>query len=246
MPPTLQPTHSERAASPQAGQLQYCDVQQGSGEAPLEGDLVVVDYTARAVASGTTPVYDGSSGFKFFLGQGEVGLKFFLGQGRGGFKFFLGQGRGGFKLFLGQGEVGLSSFWGRGEVGDASQRLDLLGAQAASWRPPTHSPTIIVDLRAAALSPQAGQTAPPPLTPVPPPLPLLGVPGQVIPGWELAILGTDDLPAMRPGGIRTVVIPPDLAYGERGDGCLFGLDDSCRVPPASAVQITFRYRGLGY
>lgn len=31
----------------QAGALQYCDVQVGSGNSPAEGDLVVVDYIAR-------------------------------------------------------------------------------------------------------------------------------------------------------------------------------------------------------
>jgi peptidylprolyl isomerase len=69
---------------------------------------------------------------------------------------------------------------------------------------------------------------------------------QVIPGWEAGILGTPDLPPIRAGGTRTVLIPPELAYGPAGDGCLFGLPDSCRIPPNSPVVITFRYQGLGY
>lgn len=69
---------------------------------------------------------------------------------------------------------------------------------------------------------------------------------QAIPGWELAILGDADVPAIKEGGSRTVLIPPELAYGEEGDGCLYGLSSSCRIPPNSPVEITFRYKGLGY
>lgn len=71
-------------------------------------------------------------------------------------------------------------------------------------------------------------------------------PPQVIPGWEQGILGTADIPAVKEGGARTLLVPPELAYGEKGDGCLFGLPDSCRIPPNSPVEITFKYRGLGY
>ncbi len=37
---------------------------------------------------------------------------------------------------------------------------------------------------------------------------------QVVPGWELAVLGADGVPPIKEGGIRTVRIPPELAYGE--------------------------------
>jgi hypothetical protein len=46
--------------------------------------------------------------------------------------------------------------------------------------------------------------------------------GEVISGWDQGILGTDGIPPMLAGGKRTLRIPPQLAYGERGAGCRLG------------------------
>jgi hypothetical protein len=127
----------------------FCDVAVGSGDPPVEGDLVVCDYTARAVATGA--VFDGSRNFKFTLGAGEV-----------------------------------SGWWQRG-----SRESTPHSAQSR-----THARTHA---------------------------------RQVIPGWEQGILGNaDGLAAIRAGGSRTLLIPPELAYGaqvsrrvscERGPAC---------------------------
>lgn len=43
--------------------------------------------------------------------------------------------------------------------------------------------------------------------------------GQVIRGWDLGILGDGDaVTPMLPGGKRSLIIPPELGYGERGAG----------------------------
>lgn len=54
------------------------------------------------------------------------------------------------------------------------------------------------------------------------------------------------MPPIKKGGVRTVRVPPALAYGEGGDGCLFGLDEKCRVPPGSDVEISFKFYGTNY
>lgn len=56
----------------QAGPIGFCELKQGSGASPLPGDLIIVDYIARAVAN-DNEVYDGSRNFKFTVGNGEVG-----------------------------------------------------------------------------------------------------------------------------------------------------------------------------
>lgn len=47
--------------------------------------------------------------------------------------------------------------------------------------------------------------------------------GRVIPGWDQGIAGSEvGLDPMRVGGRRTLIIPPELAYGERGAGSEIG------------------------
>ncbi|GMH43251.1 hypothetical protein BSKO_11173 [Bryopsis sp. KO-2023] len=115
--------------------LEVCEVRKGNGDAAEPGDLIEVNYTARALSTGK--VYDGSKGFRFFVGEGEI-----------------------------------------------------------------------------------------------------------IKGWDEAILGNSELEPMKEGGQRTVIIPASKAYGKAGSGCSFGLDKTCTVPPDSPVEITFQYVSL--
>ena len=63
----------------------------------------------------------------------------------------------------------------------------------------------------------------------------------------MALVGGEaGMPAVQAGSVRTVVIPPRLAFGERGEGCLFGRAQNCRVPPGASVAITFAYEGLAF
>lgn len=69
---------------------------------------------------------------------------------------------------------------------------------------------------------------------------------QVVPGWEMALVGARGILPAQAGAVRTVVIPPALAYGDQGEGCLFGRAQNCRVPPGQSVAITFAYKGLAF
>ena len=56
--------------------------------------------------------------------------------------------------------------------------------------------------------------------------------GQVIQGWGLGIFGDGGdgpgaVPPMKEGGVRRLVIPPGLGYGERGAGGV--------IPPGAAL-----------
>ena len=62
--------------------------------------------------------------------------------------------------------------------------------------------------------------------------------GQVIQGWDLGITGSaqEGVPPMRPGGKRTLVIPAELGYGQRGAGG--GL-----IPPGGSLLDRSKRRG---
>ena len=41
---------------------------------------------------------------------------------------------------------------------------------------------------------------------------------QVIRGWGEGVFGGEGVPAMKAGGVRRLVVPPGLGYGDRGAG----------------------------
>jgi FKBP-type peptidyl-prolyl cis-trans isomerase len=54
---------------------------------------------------------------------------------------------------------------------------------------------------------------------------------QVIKGWSQGV------PGMKPGGVRRLVIPPELAYGKRGAGR--------DIPPDATLVFVIEYLGPG-
>ncbi|GAX84965.1 hypothetical protein CEUSTIGMA_g12386.t1 [Chlamydomonas eustigma] len=61
--------------------------------------------------------------------------------------------------------------------------------------------------------------------------------GEVIRGWDLGILGSEaeGIPSMKEGGKRTLVIPSDLAYGQRGAGGV--------IPPNAVLEFDVELLG---
>lgn len=64
--------------------------------------------------------------------------------------------------------------------------------------------------------------------------------GEVIRGWDQGILGGEGVPPMSEGGKRSLRIPPQLGYGERGAGCRGG---SCVIPPNSVLLFDVEFVG---
>ena len=75
--------------------------------------------------------------------------------------------------------------------------------------------------------------------------------GQVIPGLDMAIQGTDTIRGMNVGGTRRVAIPPDLAYGDIGFP-REGDNKGTLIPPGTTLYFEVRLRsvklskGLGF
>jgi peptidylprolyl isomerase len=69
--------------------------------------------------------------------------------------------------------------------------------------------------------------------------------GSTIKGIEEAIVGNDDIPPMRPGGIRRVILPPNLAYeslANISEGC--GANVGPVPPPTEAFEEFQRFKNI--
>jgi peptidylprolyl isomerase len=92
---------------------------------------------------------------------------------------------------------------------------------------------------------------------------------QVIKGWDQGIVGGEGIPPMLagtstqlkfrfaghgrvaefdrslscPGGKRSLRLPPQLAYGEKGAGCRGWEPTSCVIPPNSTLLFDVEYVG---
>jgi len=66
--------------------------------------------------------------------------------------------------------------------------------------------------------------------------------GEVIKGWDMLVMGADDMAPMKVGGIRKARIPPALGYGAKGAGCRG--DGDCAIPPDSTLEFTIELVGI--
>jgi peptidylprolyl isomerase len=67
--------------------------------------------------------------------------------------------------------------------------------------------------------------------------------GEVIAGWDLAVLGEGvSLPPMKVGGKRKIKLPPSIAYGSRGAGCRG--PNYCVIPPDSTLFFTIELKEI--
>ena len=68
---------------------------------------------------------------------------------------------------------------------------------------------------------------------------------QVVPGWELGIVGAGkDMPPMNYGGVRKVIIPSKLAYGAEGYACKYDASKrgnmNCLVSPYDEIEMVIK------
>merc|ERR1719399_1372185 len=64
---------------------------------------------------------------------------------------------------------------------------------------------------------------------------------SVIKGLDLGVLGGGDMPPMLAGGTRRLIIPPELAFGEQGNGCpnsIYVPKGPCIIEPNAVIDLT--------
>ncbi|KAK3265015.1 hypothetical protein CYMTET_26274 [Cymbomonas tetramitiformis] len=66
---------------------------------------------------------------------------------------------------------------------------------------------------------------------------------EVLKGWEQGMMGVGNMPPMRYGGVRKLIVPAKLAYGEQGYACKYDLTGkarggmNCLVNPGSSIEL---------
>merc|ERR1712046_103688 len=70
---------------------------------------------------------------------------------------------------------------------------------------------------------------------------------NLIKGWYVAVLGGGGMGPMKKGGVRQVLIPPTLAYGNELGACNDAIGRGglfCKIPPKSTLELIIDLKSI--